>query len=329
MRGIYLLFVGVFLSYSALNAQTPKVIFEDIWKTLDENYVFFEYKKADWNAIGATYRPQISDTMSEYALFKICSEMLAELHDFHVVLSTKKGTTLWKYTSNDLPNGLNINAISDYYFTKKGELLPCGAFYYQWLGKETAYVYYPSFANKITNPDLDSLFKKINTAKALVLDLRDNEGGNAQNMFQLTNRFASKRTQIGYVFSKKGKKHHQLDKGKKVWLEPHAPTWTKPVYILLSDWSYSATTIFSGFLSQLPNVTLVGTKTGGGAGLPSAIKFENGWSCRFPTAFFVLNNKQYIENGVLPNIIVPHHTEENGKDAVLERVIELCKEVKE
>jgi Peptidase family S41/Tricorn protease C1 domain len=325
MRYLYSFFVVFLLHAFAAQGQKPTVIFNDIWKTLDENYVFFEYKKADWKAIGAKYRPQVNDTMTEYAIFKLCSDMLAELHDYHVVLSSKKGITLWKYTSNDLPNGLNINVISDYYFEKKGGLLPCSAFYYQFLDQQTAYVYYPSFGNKITNPDLDTLFKKINTANALVLDLRDNEGGNAQNMFQLLNRFASTRTQVGYLYSKKGKKHHQLDKGKKVWLEPHAPIWTKPVYILLSDWSYSATTIFSGFLSQLPNVTLVGTKTGGGAGLPSGIKFENGWSCRFPTAFFVLNNKQHIENGIAPSIVVPHKTETTGKDAVLEYVLELQK----
>ncbi len=104
-----------------------------------------------------------------------------------------------------------------------------------------------------------------------------------------------------------------------------SPFWTKQVYILLSDLSYSSTTIFAAMLSQLDNVTLVGTTSGGGTGLPVGIRFDNGWTCRFPNAFFVLNDKKYIESGIEPDLVVPHKMAENGRDALLDYLLQMPK----
>jgi hypothetical protein len=318
MRNIlFLLLIPVFAF-----AQKPSAMFEELWKTLDENYVFFEQKKVDWKAIGAKYRPQVSDTLNEHAIFKLCSDMLAELGDYHVMMSSKKGITMQSYESLDYPKGFDIQQINAYYFARKGGLNTCGPFYYQQLDSSFSYVYYPSFGSRISHVTMDSLCKKVEKSKALILDLRDNEGGDASNMFRLVSHFIKKRTKMGYIFTKKGKKNHSdLDKGEKVWVEPVLPIWTKPVYILLSDLSYSSTTICAAMLSQLDHVTLVGTKSGGGTGLPVGIRFDNGWTCRFPNAFFVLNDKKYIESGIEPDLVVPHDVAENGRDALLEYLL--------
>ncbi len=213
---VFLLLIPVFAS-----AQKPTLMFEELWKTLDENYVFFEQKKVDWKAIGAKYRPQVSDTLSEHEIFKLCSDMLAELGDYHVVMSSRKGITMQSYESKDYPEGFDIQQLSNYYFTRKGGLKTCGSFYYQQLDSSLAYVYYPSFGNKINQIAIDSLWKKTEQSKALIIDLRDNEGGDARNMFRLASHFVEKRTKMGYIFTKKGKKNHSdLDKGEKVWVRP-------------------------------------------------------------------------------------------------------------
>ena len=46
---------------------SPQENFEALWKILDENYCFFEYKDINWNEVHDRYKTQISDTMRRYA----------------------------------------------------------------------------------------------------------------------------------------------------------------------------------------------------------------------------------------------------------------------
>src|SRR5215210_1904322 len=61
-------------------------VFETLWQTIDKGYSFFEYKSIDWNAVYQTYRPRISNNMTDRELFNVCSEMLRVLKDGHVNL---------------------------------------------------------------------------------------------------------------------------------------------------------------------------------------------------------------------------------------------------
>ena len=50
-------------------ADTPRGIFEALWKIMDERYCFFDYKSEeyglDWDGVYAKYSPRISDGMTE------------------------------------------------------------------------------------------------------------------------------------------------------------------------------------------------------------------------------------------------------------------------
>ena len=69
-------------------AADPRGTFEALWHTVDEHYCFFADKDVDWDAVYAQYSPHVSDEMNSYELFDICSQMLDELRDGHVNLSS-------------------------------------------------------------------------------------------------------------------------------------------------------------------------------------------------------------------------------------------------
>ena len=71
---------------------TPEGNFEALWKILDEHYCFFDYKASqyglDWNAVYKKYSAQTSPTLSSEQLFEVLCNMLAELKDGHVNISS-------------------------------------------------------------------------------------------------------------------------------------------------------------------------------------------------------------------------------------------------
>ena len=66
--------------------------FEALWKLMDEHYCFFSYKKdtigVDWDEVHARYASQVNEKMTSAQLFEVMCNMLAELKDGHVNLSS-------------------------------------------------------------------------------------------------------------------------------------------------------------------------------------------------------------------------------------------------
>ena len=65
---------------------SPQGNFEALWKIIDEQYCFLDYKQIDWNAIHDKYQPLITSNMPNDGLFQVLDSMLAELKDGHVNL---------------------------------------------------------------------------------------------------------------------------------------------------------------------------------------------------------------------------------------------------
>ena len=90
---------------------SPQGNFEALWKILDEHYCFFEEKRAayglDWNEVHEKYRVRISNKMNRNQLFEVCSEMLAELRDGHVNLSTAHDFARYWHWHEDYPSNFS------------------------------------------------------------------------------------------------------------------------------------------------------------------------------------------------------------------------------
>ena len=71
---------------------TPSGNFEALWQIIDEHYCFFAYKQheygLDWQEVYKKYKVRVNEKMTETQLFEVLCDMLAELRDGHVNLST-------------------------------------------------------------------------------------------------------------------------------------------------------------------------------------------------------------------------------------------------
>ena len=154
---------------------TPTNCFDLMWRTVDENYAFFDYKNINWQAIQTKYRPQVTDTMSQDSLFEVLAAMLSELKDGHVNLTSafdRSRNWSWK---DDFEDNYNPNFVHRAYLKKDFRIT--GALQNQMLADSIGYVRYGSFSNGISENDLDFVLKRFDNAKGLIIDVRDNGGG--------------------------------------------------------------------------------------------------------------------------------------------------------
>ena len=73
---------------------SPQGNFEALWKIIDEQYCFLDYKQIDWDAIHDKYQPLITSNMGNDGLFQVLDSMLAELKDGHVNLYSSSNVAL-------------------------------------------------------------------------------------------------------------------------------------------------------------------------------------------------------------------------------------------
>ena len=106
--------------------------------------------------------------------------------------------------------------------------------------------------------------------------------------------------------------------------------WPGEVVVLTNRSCFSAANNFVSVMKELPNVRIVGAKTGGGGGMPFSSELPNGWSIRFSACPILNARGEVIENGIDPSEGCEVHAPEEelaiGKDAILDFAIDLLKD---
>ncbi len=307
---------------------TPTNCFNLMWQTIDTHYAFFDLKKIDWQDVKKRYAPRINDKISQDSLYKVLEAMLNELNDGHVNLTTTtQRSHNWRW-KQDFPDNYSPNFVSKKYLGTDFQIT--GPFIHQWLTDSVGYIHYPSFSSGISDGDLNYILTRFAGSRGLIIDVRDNGGGSMNNVLKFVNRLVSKKTLLGYSFTKNGPAHDQFTQTTPFYATPvpKAPVFQKPIVLLINRGCYSATTFFAGFMSALPNVTLIGDQTGGGGGIPISSDLPNGWQYRFSATYTLLPDSTNIETGVIPKIKIYTDVKDEleGKDNLIEYAIQTIKE---
>ena len=307
-------------------ANDPLTNFESMWTTIDRKYTFFELKNIDWDAVYTTYRARISDDMTTRELYEVLADMLFELRDGHVNLITAFDISRnWRWYL-DGPQNFNYTIVERYYLEPHYEIT--GPLYNTWLPDTIGYVYYGSFSRGVSDFHIDYVIAKYSKAKGLIIDVRNNGGGNTANVSQIVSRFISDRTLMVREQYKTGPGHNDFTEPFDRYLEPNSDSaYTKPVVVLTNRSSYSATNDFVAHIRNIPNVTLVGDTTGGGGGYPYYAELPNGWRYRFSSTATITPDGLNIETGIPPDVRVNMLPldEINKRDNIIEAAINLLK----
>lgn len=293
--------------------------FEALWKIMDEHYCFFEYKDVDWDDVYARYSVRISDNMDNDALFNVLGEMLAELKDGHVNMTANHNVArYWKWFE-DYPDNFDSKIQKNYIGTDYGI---AGGLRYKILEDNIGYIYYGSFSSGIGEANINQVLDRMAICDGIILDIRDNGGGLLTNSDKLASHFFNEKTLVGYMMHKTGKGHSDFSKPYEIYVEPsNGVKYQKPVMILTNRSCYSAANDFVNAMTYAPKATIIGDKTGGGAGMPFSSELPNGWSVRFSASPTLNAKKEHIEFGIDPHIKVDMTDEDilKGIDTIIEK----------
>ena len=303
--------------------------FDALWTFVDRHYCFFEDKGVDWEAIGRKYRAEAAVAGSSDVLFDVMARMLDELHDGHVNLSSWFRTSYYRKWWSDYPQNYEERVVQQYYLD----------FAYRQIGTVTfailqpynvGYMRIPTFASALGDSNIDAILNYFSTCSALIVDVRDNGGGQLTAVGQYVSRFIDRTVTAGYILHKNGPGHDDFSEPFEIRYSPvkNHLRWTKPVAVLTNRSTFSAANNFVSIMKTLPNVVVVGATTGGGSGMPISSELPNGWGVRISACRILDADGNDTEFGVKPTEgcevdIKPEQTAA-GIDPIIEKALVAC-----
>jgi hypothetical protein len=303
-------------------ADTPQGNFEALWKIINEHYCFFDYKQheygLDWQQVRSKYEKQINKNMTQEQLFEVLSNMLGELRDGHVNLSAAHDMARYWQWYEMHPANYSDSLIRRYMGT---DYRLAAGLQYKILDDNIGYIRYESFTNGIGTGNLSEVLNYMLLCRGIIIDIRNNGGGDLTNAEKLAGRFVNEKTLVGYIQHKTGTGHSDFSEMKPRYLEPAASLrWQKRVCVLTNRHCYSAANEFTMYMKALPMAKIVGDRTGGGAGMPFSSSLPNGWVVRFSAVPMYDAQRQSTEFGIDPDYQVSLTQQDflKGEDTIIE-----------
>ncbi len=307
-------------------SNSPMGNYDALWSIIDERYCFFEQARQqhglDWDDVYHKYKPQVQAAESNAELFDIYGNMLRELKDGHVNLTSDYGTTYyWDWSLNhplNFSDSLQRNYLGNDFRLTNG-------IKYTTLPSNIGYMYVGSFESSISSDNVSLMLLRLAESKGIIIDIRNNGGGMLTSAEELAAHFVSGKTHCGYIQHKTGKGHNDFSSPEKLYIEPNGVIWKKPVVVLTNRAVYSSANHFVMLVKPLPQVVVMGDKTGGGSGLPLNSTLPNGWTVRFSACPILDIEGKHTEFGIAPHeeVQITSADWNSGRDTIIERAIEL------
>jgi CubicO group peptidase (beta-lactamase class C family) len=315
--------------------QSASVNFEFFWQDLQQYYPFFIERQLNWPQLYQQYAPLFANATAEQEL-QYYQQILLQFQDAHLSISTQQQDLLSiapkgllasvMQQTDDLTEAVALLAEyqqqlqqqTDSFLQAPGlqhsVAVPHATF--GWLPGDIAYLrldqLYQFTARQDQHPadivlgltaDLqgaDALMQefkqKFATSKALVLDLRFNQGGHDAIALQLVSHLNNQAKTVGY----KGLSSGSLQA---VTLAASNNPYLQPVIVLTGGMTTSAAEIMTLALKALPQVTVIGEATQGALSDTMQRTMPNGWQLGFGNELYLDANKELLEvKGVTPHL---------------------------
>ena len=302
-------------------SDSPRIVFNQASDFIKTHSAFLGVKKLNWDSISTHFGNFVFENMSDDSLYNVINLMLLELKDGHALLYYKnKEVAVWDYTK-----GYSINfdkqLLENYYWQNSKKFGPLTATIINNVG----YVYYPSFGDKIEENNMNDFIDFIVNTKGLIIDIRNNGGGDGTNSSTILSRLTEKEIYLGKQLVKSGPSQNDLIESKYILKPSTSPKkyLNQKIVVLTNRGNASAAAFFTGFAKVLNNVISVGDKTGGAGGVGTSLQLGNGWQIIVSSTLGIDANNNVIENGIEPNIKVDQTVADslNHKDAILETAL--------
>jgi hypothetical protein len=288
---------GTVADFRIDGAMRARVVDAAIGK-LDSNYVFPEIAKRMADTVRARLRRGVYDNVANGLTFA------STLTQHFQEVSRDKHLRV-----NFSPAGARprpMDPASEPRAQRATDAQACGFVRAEKLEGNVGYIKFNFFAS----PDecgaaATSEMTKVTDADALIIDLRENGGGDPAMVAHISSYLFSKRTHLNDIWERPGNKTEQFYtnpglRGRKLGDD-------KPVYVLTSSRTFSGAEEFSYNLKHLKRATIVGETTGGGAHPVNGHRIADRFMIGVPFARAInpITKTNWEGTGVEPDVKVP------------------------
>lgn len=317
-----------------MSDRDPIKNFEELWRTFNDRYPFFELRNVDWDAQYRIFRPQVTSTTSDRELFDIFSRMLDPLSDGHVELEARlsKGAKKETFTAEKKTKfytEFTDKQIKKLFKVTEKTLLDIGfgsvkttkAWMLQYAKSEQfGYVRILELEDvkkKKLKASLDKISADFPDLTGFIIDIRDCPGGEDDIAIQIINRFCDQKRVAFHRRTKIGPGSDDFGKLKTWYLEPEGVTqFLKPVVVLTNDSVFSGGEAFALAIRELPHVSLIGDHTNGIFSYTLDRELPNGWDYCLSYQVYYSADMQCFEGKGVPVDIEVFNTKQDLKDGV-------------
>lgn len=303
--------------------------FEAAWSWTDSVYPMFQQKGIDWDSVHTVFRLR-AEAASGDEVYPLLRDLLEVPRDGHLYFQTPGGGLVYPYMPPRLVEGRHTFSrflVRRYAMGHMGTLAG-GDIEYGVMPGNIGYVRFATFDPENLWTQVPEAMATVRNTDGLVLDVRNNNGGERQNVSALVSSFLTDTLVWLEGFEADG-----------VLFEPWEPippdpgryTYAAPVVVLINGASISGAEILAETMKRVAGVTVVGDTTAGAACNdrdvnPGNRTLPSGIVIHIPTACLLRYDGLPMEwNGVPPDIRVPQTKADidEGRDLQLEYALSL------
>ena len=305
-------------------------LFDDLWRQFDLHYSYFDLAQVNWDSLGAYYRPIALSAPNDHQFARVLAAMLAELKDMHVSLTPGSAGGTMRYVSRFDTTATYFNqgaTLSRY--VRLPIATPGGHMQFGLVTDSVGYARIAAFDGGNWAGDMDDAIRGMPGMHALIIDVRDNPGGNYVLAADLARRFTNQHRVYGYTRRRNGPRHGDFTDYTAESIDPAGVHFDGRVLVLANRHSMSSAEDFVLAMRAIPGVLVVGDTTAGATGGPIVRELANGWTYELSEWIEYTPDHAPFESIGLPPTIVARTTADQaarGVDGVLERALELARQ---
>ncbi|MGN6507544.1 MAG: S41 family peptidase [Tepidisphaeraceae bacterium] len=283
--------------------------FDYVWQTIHDKFYDPKFNGIDWDAVRAELRPRMQQVQSDEEAQRILADLVGRLKLSHFAVLDEDHPH--PTSRSEFVPPLAKDAPTE--TVTFGSLPPLPLRYtFRMLPDHVGYFYLSIFIDPAkVMPAFREAIEASRDAKGFILDLRHNPGGLGVMAIGMGNAFVSEpNLKLGTMIQRDGPLNFVLN--------PQADPYTKPLAILIDEWSGSTAEILAGGLKDLGRARIFGERSAGMA-LPSFVeKLPNGMTFQYAVANYVSTGGKPLEGqGVTPDQVVPYPPPYNEPDPVV------------
>lgn len=319
-------FLGLFLFVHCEEDIEPidrTKVFDEVYEEMQKNYAYFELSPFSADARFEEFRKQIEPVTDDEQLSGIIGNFLKTFEDGHLNIYTPYGVSTYQFwPENYVSTSLHELYLDELIFASRS--IQYGYISNSSLGFIKIQDFVQDASEYAVIRPVMAEFKNMGVT-GLIVDIRDNIGGNSAHAEIIAREFISSDKPTFRT-------RYRDSSGKSTftgWVD-HKITgigspFSLPVAVLTNRLTYSAAETFLLMVRNQDHVKIIGDTTGGGAGNTISRYLSNGWIVRMSNSQKRMLNEDidFQKIGIAPDIHL-QATRENADqniDEILERAI--------